>query len=127
MAYAIYVIDVYGASVGASATATVAMLRSILGAAFPLFTIQSKMHFIPSATAPLHLLTAHQCMSDWGMGGRPVYSPSLHSRLVLFHGCFSGVALRCGEIVDSRRSKHSRMGVKVNGLMMSLIRSYLLL
>jgi hypothetical protein len=42
MSYAIYVIDVYGASVGASATATVAMVRSLLGAAFPLFTIQSR-------------------------------------------------------------------------------------
>ncbi|OCL08894.1 MFS multidrug transporter-like protein [Glonium stellatum] len=40
MSYAIYVIDVYGAGVGASATATVAMVRSLLGAAFPLFTIQ---------------------------------------------------------------------------------------
>lgn len=42
MSYAIYVIDVYGPSVGASATATVAMVRSLLGAAFPLFTIQSR-------------------------------------------------------------------------------------
>ena len=42
MSYAIYVIDVYGASVGASATATVAMIRSLLGAGFPLFTIQSR-------------------------------------------------------------------------------------
>lgn len=43
MAYSLYMFDVYGASVGASATATVAMLRSLLGAVFPLFTIQSKL------------------------------------------------------------------------------------
>ena len=40
MAYAAYVIDVYGAAVGASAAAAVAMLRSLLGGAFPLFTVQ---------------------------------------------------------------------------------------
>jgi len=44
IAYSLYVIDVYGPAVGASATATVAMLRSILGAAFPLFTVQMYEH-----------------------------------------------------------------------------------
>ncbi|KAF2101507.1 MFS multidrug transporter-like protein [Rhizodiscina lignyota] len=44
-AYATYVVEVYGPLVGASATATVAMLRSLLGGAFPLFTIQMYERF----------------------------------------------------------------------------------
>ena len=37
---ALYLIDVYGALSGASAMAAIGILRYLLGAAFPLFTVQ---------------------------------------------------------------------------------------
>ena len=42
MGYSAYMLEVYKARFGASAMATAAMIRSLLGAVFPLFTVQSK-------------------------------------------------------------------------------------
>lgn len=56
MGYAIYMIDVYKARVGASATAAVAMLRNLLGGAFPLFTIKSEANCILGRNFEAHSL-----------------------------------------------------------------------
>ena len=88
MSYAIYVIDVYGASVGASATATVAMVRSLLGAAFPLFTIQSRSplssFFLSVYYFRKFLSFASVRVSGNCLGDKPtcIYCPRTHARSV---------------------------------------------
>ena len=70
---ALYLIDVYGPLNGASALAANGLVRYIAGAAFPLFTVQSKSRIIQCFCERATLLTRfRQCTIDWASHGLPV-------------------------------------------------------